>query len=78
LFLLRQALYLLLGGSALSAWLVWLLIYCLRTGAVGARNAPNAHRDLEPFRFWLSITVLAFVTAASIGTVVYLAVSLLG
>lgn len=54
---------------ALAAWLlltgllVWLLIYCLRVGAVGAGkwqwNRNDVHRDKQPVRFWTGIAALA-------------------
>jgi hypothetical protein len=42
-----------------TAFLIWLLTYCLRVGAVGSFWYGDAARDGQPIRFWTGIVGLA-------------------
>jgi len=53
------------AALTLAAWvlligfLIWLLRYCLRVGAVGTRNAGDVRRSEKPIAYWINIVVLA-------------------
>jgi hypothetical protein len=64
-----------LGAALLvPGFMIWLVTYCLRVGAVGnAWSGHDAHRDKQPIRFWMRIVTLGGSAAVMVLMVVYLA-----
>jgi hypothetical protein len=58
------------GCLLLAAFFIWLLLYCLRIGSVGAGRSVvwrrDARRDQQPIRFWTGIVALAIGAASMI------------
>ena len=71
-----QAAPTLLVVAAVTGLLIWLLIYCLRVGAVGSYWAGDASREKQPVRFWFGIAALAFASAMGFCGLLYLVLSL--
>lgn len=63
------------GLGLMAAFFGWLLNYCLRMGVVGGGRGPwakDAHRDLQPIRYWTGIVGLAIAAAFPIGCLIYI------
>lgn len=57
--------------AAVIGFLIWLLIYCLRVGAVGSYGG-DATRSKQPIRFWTGIVGLGVAVATMVCLFVYL------
>ena len=54
-------------------FMIWLVTYCLRVGAVGnVWSGHDARRDKQPILFWMRIVALGGAAAVMIVIVVYL------